>query len=152
MRTRERDHYLGHSIGNFCCVRINESGTSAEIERTILQTFTHEIGHGFQQVVRRERTYNARGSASGWENNPRWHDDSEGGQGPHCSTNAKKVASTDTTSGQIWEHDSGTLCTMFFRDDSHVDSDGKFCANCIPRLKRANMGGTQMGRQGWGRY
>jgi len=80
IRTRERGEYCGHSIGNFCCVRINEAGTDAERKITVLQTITHEIGHGCQQVVRRERTHNARGNATGWEVNPKWHTDNFGGQ------------------------------------------------------------------------
>jgi len=152
IRVRERDHYLGHSIGNFCCVRINESGTLAERRTTVLQTLTHEVGHGCQQAVRRERVYNDRGGANGWENNPNWHTDNFGGQGPHCSTNAKLGPDSSTTSGQSYEHDSGTLCTMFYRDDSQVDSDGKFCASCEPRLMRADLGRRSMRRQGWGRY
>jgi hypothetical protein len=152
IRTRERDEYLGHSIGNFCCVRINESGTLAQRKITVLQTLTHEVGHGCQQVVKRERTYNAAGSATGWENNPKWHTDNFGGQGPHCWTNAKVAASTSTSSGSTYVWDSGTLCTMFFRDDSHVDADGKFCDECKPRLCRVNLGARQMRRKGWGRY
>jgi hypothetical protein len=151
--TRERDHYLGHSLGNFCCVRINETGTPAEIETTILQTFTHEVGHGFQQVVEREANYDGAGNFSAWENNPMWHDDDYGGQGPHCHTNAKLDPDPDTASGQTYIHDSGTLCTMFFRDDDDVDVDGKFCAgHCIPRLKRVNLDKAHMKAQGWNRF
>ncbi len=149
---RERDHYLGHSLGNFCCVRINESGTPAAIQQTILQTFTHEVGHGFQQVVRRERTYNGAGNASGWENNPTWHTDEFGGQGPRCNTNATLVADPDnsTDSGMIYRYGgAGILCTMFFSDESHVDASGRFCASCEPRLKRVKLGAAEMRRQGW---
>jgi hypothetical protein len=153
VRTRERDHYLGHSLGNFCCVRINETGTPAAIQTTILQTFTHEVGHGFQQAVERERNYDAAGNFTAWENNPNWHDDAQGGQGPHCHTNARLIASRRTTSGQIYTHDSGTLCTMFFRDDPAVDAAGKFCAShCYPRLKRVNLNARNMRAQGWGRF
>lgn len=152
IRTRERDEYLGHSIGNFCCVRINESGTLAERKITVLQTLTHEVGHGCQQVVRRERLYNATGGSNGWEINAKWHTNNFGGQGPHCSINAKTAASTTTSSGQTYVWDSGTLCTMFFSDESHVDADGKFCTECKPRLARVNLGSRQMRRQGWGRY
>lgn len=151
IRTREFDAYCGHSIGNFCCVRINEPGTDAQIQTTILQTFTHELGHGFQQVVGRERTYNDRGVPTGWENNALWHTNDQGGQGTHCAKNAKLVASDETTSGQIYTHDSGTLCTMFFRADDNVDADGKFCDSCLPRLKRVNIGSASMRRQGWNR-
>ncbi len=149
VKTRERNHYCGHSIGNFCCVRINEPGSDADIERTILQTFTHEVGHGLQQVVRRERTYNAAGRPGRRENNPKWYDDRYGGQGPHCNLNAKLIASRTTTSRQVYTHDSGTLCTMFHRSDAHVDADGKFCATCLERLKRVKLNAGNMRRQGW---
>lgn len=152
IRTREREGYLGHSIGNFCCVRINESGTLAQRRATVLQTLTHEVGHGCQQVIRRERIYNTAGNATGWENNPKWHTDNFGGQGPHCWTNAKTAASTSTDSGQTYVWDSGTLCTMFFRDDSKVDNDGKFCSECEPRLNRVDLGARKMRQQGWNRY
>lgn len=156
LRVRERSHYLGHSIGNFCCVRINETGTPAQIEQIILQTFTHETGHGFQQAVRRERLHDAKGNrakgAGAWEKNAHWHDDEYGGVGPHCSTNARLVPSLDTSSSQIYEHDSGTLCTMFYRGDTAVDVDGSFCSSCLPRLERVDLGAAQMLRQGWTRY
>jgi hypothetical protein len=159
VRTRERDHYLGHSIGNFVCVRTNETGTAAEIEQTILQTFTHEVGHGFQQVVRRERTHNAAGNATGWENNTDWHTDDYGGQGPHCRHDATEVdAPVDannnptTDSGRTFITNGSTLCTMFFRDDDDVDADGKFCASCLPRLKRVNLSRAKMRGQGWNDY
>jgi hypothetical protein len=151
---RERSHYLGHSLGNFVCVRINEAGTRAAIERTILQTFTHEVGHGLQQTVRREALYKADGSRASpkWENNPMWHTDDYGGQGPHCHKNAKVAASTHTTSGNTYVHDAGDLCTMFFRDDAAVQADGKFCDHCEPRVKRANLGRAQMDAKGWMAY
>jgi hypothetical protein len=149
LRTREFRAYCGHSIGNFCCVRINEPGTDAQTQKTILQTFAHELGHGLRQAVRRERTYNDRGRPTGWEKNALWHTNKYGGQGPHCFKNAKLVASRKTTSGKIYTHDSGTLCTMFFRADANVDADGKFCDSCLPRLKRVNIGASAMRRQGW---
>lgn len=151
---RYRSHYLGHSIGNFVCVRINEAGTPADVQRTILQTFTHEVGHGLQQAVKREALYKPDGNRASpkWEDNRKWHYDDYGGRGPHCSTNAKLVPSAETTSGQTYEHDAGTLCTMFFRDDPAVDADGKFCAACEPRLKRANLGTAQMDAKGWMAY
>ena len=150
IETRERDHYMGHSHGNFCCVRINETGTPADIESTILQTFTHEIGHGFQQVVRRERLYNANGHRRGWQTNPQWHNDSFGGQGPHCSTNARLIPSSLTLSGQTYVWNNGNLlCTMFFRGDGHVNPSGEFCDGCLPRLRRANLNRNNMSHQNW---
>jgi hypothetical protein len=157
---RGRSHYLGHSIGNFCCLRINEAGTEEERKTTILQTFTHEIGHGCQQVVRRERLHDDRGRRRGWENNPTWYNDRWGGQGPHCNTNARLEPTppdrdaTGTRSGQEYEHDpgSGDLCTMFHKDESHVNADGAFCDSCKPRLMRVDLGRSNMRRQGWMRY
>jgi hypothetical protein len=151
VQTWEFDAYCGHSIGNFICVRVNEPGTEAEIQTTILQTFTHELGHGLQQTVRRERTYNDSGVADGWENNALWHTDDKGGRGPHCAKNAMLEASAETTSGQIYTHDSGTLCTMFFRADAAVDANGEFCDACLPRLKRVDIGAEAMRGQGWNR-
>jgi hypothetical protein len=158
VRTRERDHYLGHSIGNFVCVRINETGTAAEVEQTILQTFTHEVGHGFQQVVRRERTHNAAGNFTAWEANADWHTDDYGGQGPHCHHDAVEVdalnadGTTFTDSGRTYDSNGSTLCTMFYRDDDDVDVDGKFCANCLPRLRRVSLSRGKMRGQGWSDY
>ena len=153
VRTKEREDYLGHSIGNFCCLRINEPGTPEQRKTTVLQTLTHEIGHGCQQVVRRERIYNAAGAASGWENNTMWHTDEFGGQGDHCATNAAKQDSDETTtSGEIYAWSAGTLCTMFFSAESHVDANGAFCVKCEPRLKRVNLGRRTMRRKDWDLY
>ncbi|MDQ3002771.1 MAG: hypothetical protein M3Y08_16105 [Fibrobacterota bacterium] len=152
IRTRERNHYLGHSIGNFVCVRINEDGTPAAIEQTILQTFTHEVGHGFQQVIRRERIHNAAGHFTSWETNLDWHTNDHGGQGPHCRHDAEEVVSATTTSGMTFASNGSTLCTMFFSDNDDVDVDGKFCAACLPRLRRANLGRAKMIGQDWNDY
>jgi len=153
---RQREHYLGHSLGNFVCVRINEVGTAAQIQRTILQTFTHEVGHGFQQAVRREALFKPDGGRDNpkWEDNPMWHTNDYGGQGPHCHKNAKVVVDPagKTSSGFTYVHDAGTLCTMFFRDDAAVDADGKFCDHCLPRMKRVGLGADQMSLKGWGRF
>lgn len=153
--TRERDHYLGHSIGNFVCVRINETGTPAAIQQTILQTFTHEVGHGFQQVVKKERIHNAAGNFTEWKANRNWHTNSHGGVGPHCKTNAVSVraaANNPTPSGRTYQPSGGTLCTMFFRDDPLVDAAGLFCANCKPRLRRVNLGRVKMRSKHWNDY
>lgn len=152
LKTNERDPYLGFSLRNLCVV--TRYGQSRE---EILQTFTHEIGHGLQQVVKHETTYSADGAVQGSEDNPKWHYNEYGGQGPHCSTNAKLVADTRkpqhrTSSGKIYVHDSGTLCTMFFSGESHVDRDGKFCANCLPRLKRVKLSAAKMKARGWDKY
>lgn len=156
---RLRSHYLGHSIGNFVCTRINESGSAADVEKTILQTFTHEVGHGLQQVVQRERTYNPSGNFTAWEVNGKWHYDDYGGRGPHCHFAATEVdaavradGTSTTTSGRTYESSGSTLCTMFFRDDPSVDADGKFCESCRPRLKRANLGRAMMITQHWADY
>lgn len=155
---KARSHYLGHSIGNFCCVRIKEAGSEADRKKTILQTLTHEVGHGCQQVVRRERTYSAKGAKKKFEKNPTWYTDKYGGQGPHCSINAElrptppNQDATGTTSGQEYEWKSGTLCTMFHKDNSNVDAKGAFCASCKPRLQRVDLGRRNMRKKGWNSY
>ncbi len=142
--------YLGHSIGNFCCVRIRED--PARARTIILQTFTHEIGHGLQQVVKRERIHDAHGVFTNYENNPMWYTDEYGGQGPHCHTNAKLVASAKTTSRQVYVHDAGTMCTMYHADDAAVDAAGAFCDQCKARLRRVDLGRSKMNQRNWGRY
>ena len=165
IRYRARVHYLGHSIGNFCCVRIKEKGTAAQRKKTILQTLTHEVGHGCQQTVRRERLHDARGRRKGgrnkWEKNPTWYNDRWGGQGPHCKTNAKLEPNppdrrtTGTRSGQEYQYDAasgGDLCTMYHKEEPHVDAKGEFCDVCKPRLKRVDLGRSNMRRKGWYSY
>jgi hypothetical protein len=136
-----REHGLmGYSLGNFCVVRTLDGITD------VLQTFTHEVGHGIRQAVQMENRWNDAGVAMAPDYNPRWHTNPYGGQGPHCHTNAKLVPASAAriaaghTTGQIYAWDSGTLCTMFFRGDSHVDQDGKFCGvACQPRIRRRPM-------------
>ncbi|MFK5856890.1 MAG: hypothetical protein QM503_12235 [Bacteroidota bacterium] len=91
------------------------------------------------------------------EKNSFWYTDKYGGQGPHCSFNAKLIdddsdEDDQTTSKKIYTHDSGALCTMFFRDDDTVDSKGKFCEHSEPRLVRTNLSKGKMNRNGWGWY
>lgn len=155
VRIRVRDHYCGHSIGNFIVVRQKEANPNV----TVLQTFTHEVGHGFQQVVRREPLYKPNGARDGknFDINAEWHTDDFGGQGPHCHHNAKSVAAVPpsrTTSGMTYEHDAakGSLCTMFFRDDGAVDAQGKFCVSCQPRLVRVDLGASKMKQKNWNAY
>ncbi len=138
----------GYSIGNFVVCR------SVDTETSILQTFTHEIGHGLQQVVKTVNKYKANGSADGTETNATWYTDDHGGQGPHCKTNCKEVDSTKTTSGKTYKHDTGKpkLCTMYHADDANVDPDGKFCDSCAGYLRRTNLGAAAMRQKGWERY
>lgn len=150
VQVREMSSYLGHSIGNFCCVRIRED--PARARTIILQTFTHEIGHGLQQVVFRSRTHDAAGKHISHDRNPNWYNDDYGGQGPHCHTNARLAPSADTPSGQMYEPSGGTLCTMFDRDDSNVDAQGRFCDVCKPLLRRVDLGRSKMRSQNWGSY
>jgi len=140
---RERT-VMGYSLRNFCVVRTVDGITD------VLQTFTHEVGHGVGQVVRRESRWDAgTGNPIADDLNPNWHDDTYGGRGNHCTTAAQLVASVAAdglTSGQKYAYSgAGTLCTMFRAGESHVDADGKFCPNCVPRLKRADVSSTTMG-------
>jgi hypothetical protein len=157
---RRREHFEGYSINNFCVVRVESVGV-ADVEANMLQTFTHEVGHGLQQVVQQETLYDASGNGTGTEKNPKWHDDRFGGRGPHCSTNATLAADPSGPAGsKIYVPDwwtkvpiiGGKLCTMYFSADDAVDPAGKFCPNCVPRLTRTNLGRTKMQKQGWDQY
>lgn len=144
----------GYSIGNFAVVRTNENPD--RLESCILQTFTHEIGHGLQQAVKEFPLYKADGTATGTkEKNTLWHTDDKGGQGPHCWFNAKEIDSGGkTTSGKTFEWDStkGKMCTLFFRDDANVDEAGKFCSTCAEGLRKTNLSASAMNAKGWNRF
>jgi hypothetical protein len=133
----------GYSIGNFVVCR------SKDPETSILQTFTHEIGHGLQQVVKTVNKYKANGSADGTETNTLWHTDDYGGQGPHCQHNTEVADSTKTTSGKTYVHKAGKLCTMYYADHAEVDADGKFCPTCEGYLRRTNLSAKAMKKKGW---
>jgi len=158
-KVREFEDFLGFSHGNLCVVGTDDKGKSeAKIKETVLQTFTHEVGHGLQQVIKDEDLFKPDGKRNGIEKNDKWHTDNYGGQGPHCKTNAKLVADTrtkeegQTTSKKVYAHDSGILCTMFYRDDGAVDKQGKFCESCKPRLIRTNLSIKKMNSNGWNWY
>jgi hypothetical protein len=145
--TRERNHgFCGYSLDNFCTVRTNEPGGLV----TVLQTFTHEVGHSLGQAVDKEDVYDVTtGNKTGEEANANWHADDHGGQGPHCHFHAQRVVANAanggaTTSGHTYVWQAGDLCTMFFRDDSKVDKKGAFCQECEPRLKRVDMSPAAM--------
>lgn len=148
----------GYSIGNLCVVRINEK--PATRNTTILQTITHEVGHGLQQARQKFDVHDGNGTKTGTEDNAIWHTNDYGGQGPHCWHNAKKVSSEyddngtkkySTTSHFTYEHDTtkGKMCTMFFRDDGEVDPDGKFCPTCIEGLRRTRLDEAAMQAKDW---
>jgi len=148
-RLKIRDSYNGHSIGNFVCVRIKDDSGATRNRNAILKTLTHEFGHGCQQAVRRERTYNVKGKASGWENNALWHTNNRGGTGNHCSHNCHLV---NVGASQQYRANAGSVpCAMIFYGISTV-IDGKFCPSCLPRLRRANISRGNMRRRGWYRY
>ncbi len=164
VQTREHGHFCGYSHGNFCVVRINEPG---DAQTTILQTFTHEVGHGFSQAVKEEATYDAAGASSATEPN-NVHYTGEGGLGPHCATNAGRVmtgagwlrvcpichaadlAGTPRPAGPV--RGAAALCTMYHSADNHVEADGKFCVECAPRLLRTDLGKASMKAHGWHFY
>jgi hypothetical protein len=161
------DSYNGHSFGNFVCVRSHRpgEGTQAEIDSAILGTFVHEIGHGLQQTVKEEQLYDNAGAkiagpaaleknytVTANVNQGPWHTDDQGGQGPHCATNAKLEMNAAGTRNE-WAYDAtkGQLCTMYFAGDDHRNN-GVFCAVCLPRLKRANLSMINMNKQKWNLY
>jgi hypothetical protein len=136
---------MGYSLANLCVVRTVDGLTD------VLQTFTHEVGHGVGQTVRTEPRWDpGTGNPLAADINPNWHTDPYGGRGDHCTTCA---ALTDVnvppglTTGQVYAYSgAGTLCTMFFKGESHVDPDGKFCTDaCVDRLKRVNCNSATMG-------
>jgi len=138
---------MGYSVANFCIVRTIDGSTD------VLQTFTHELGHGVGQTVEKESRWDAPGTAIADEANAFWHDDRYGGQGPHCQTRAvlrPAPATEGLASGQWYRYGgAGHLCTMFFSGERNVQPDGKFCENCVPRLKRFNLSDTSMTTRFW---
>lgn len=140
----------GYAFGNVCVVRIKEAKDGRP--ESALQTMTHEIAHSLQQTQRRFATHDANGSATGNEDNAKWYDDDYGGQGDHCSHNAKTDSGYTTASGKIYIHDSGKLCTMFDRDHAEVEPKGKFCDVCTQSLRRTNFGEAPMKANRWELY
>jgi hypothetical protein len=138
---------MGYSIFNFCIVRTIDGSTD------VLQTFTHELGHGVGQAVQKESRWDGPGNALSDEHNPFWHTDPYGGRGPHCQTRAvlqAAPASEGLTTGQWYRYGgAGHLCTMFFSGESHVEPNGKFCENCVPRLKRYTLNSASMTTRRW---
>jgi hypothetical protein len=150
-RTVEEKHdFVGYSWRNICVVETVSGTTSA------LQTFTHEVGHGLNQTVRRETRWNAAGTAQiAADVNPRWHTDNFGGQGPHCWHNAVLDNTGTIPAGltAVFRYGgAGLLCTMFFQDEANCDPDGRFCEYCEPRLKRQNMDTTRQAGANWNYY
>ncbi|CAM2010074.1 hypothetical protein [Acanthopleuribacter pedis] len=142
-----REHLImGYSIGNFCLVRTRDGLTE------VLQTFTHEVGHGVQQAVQKESRWDTNGASLSDEHNPRWHTDVYGGRGPHCWKNAVLgPGPPGLTSGQAYRYGgAGQLCTMFYRGDANVEPKGKFCvSHCEPRLKRVKLDTPAMNAKIW---
>jgi hypothetical protein len=143
----EETMVMGYSVANFCIVRTMDGTTD------VLQTFTHEVGHGVGQTVEKESRWDGPGNALSDEHNPNWHTDPYGGRGPHCTTNAvlrPAPASAGLTTHQWYRYGgAGHLCTMFFSGESHVEPDGKFCPTCVPRLKRFNLNSASMDTRFW---
>ncbi|HVG58121.1 MAG TPA: hypothetical protein VNA24_06175 [Hyalangium sp.] len=138
---------MGYSVANFCIVRTIDGSTD------VLQTFTHEVGHGVGQTVEKESRWDGPGNALSDEHNPFWHTDPYGGRGPHCKTRATlsaAPASAGLTTGQWYRYGgAGHLCTMFFSGEPRVQPDGKFCENCVPRLKRFSLDSSSMTTRHW---
>jgi hypothetical protein len=134
IETRERDEgFNGYCLDNFAALKTNRPEGAAGIA----MTFAHEVGHALGQSVLRERKFDADGKRDGWEKNPDWHEDAQGGQGPHCHHDAKLVASTKTTSNKIWAWNGKPLCVMFFCSDPH--RKGEYCPKCEKFFRRTNL-------------
>ncbi|CAM2070541.1 hypothetical protein SCOR_34520 [Sulfidibacter corallicola] len=137
---------MGYSFCNFCLVRTIDGTTE------VLQTFTHEVGHGVGMAVQKESRWNAAGASLSDEHNPNWHTDVYGGRGNHCSTNAVLgPGPPGLTSGQAYRYGgAGKLCTMFYRGDANVEAKGKFCtSHCEPRMKRVKLDTATMNSRFW---
>lgn len=136
---------MGYSFCNFCIVRTLDGVTD------VLQTFTHEVGHGIGQAVKWEDRWDGSGAPLAPELNPRWYNDFYGGQGPHCNTNAVLGAQPGLTSGQEYVYGgAGDLCTMYHRGEPHVEPNGRFCpTHCLPRVRRRDLGSAAMTAKNW---
>ena len=138
---KESAGIMGYSIYNLCVVRTIDGLTD------VLQTFTHEVGHGIRQAVEKEPKWDAAGASVADEVNQKWHTDNFGGRGPHCSTNAVLSSAAPLPPGltSVFRYGgAGLLCTMYFAGERHVDPKGKFCPACMPRVKRVNLNSASM--------
>lgn len=93
------------------------------------QVVSHEFGHGFGQIPRPGK------EIAPLTKHGKQYDNAYGGVGSHCSTDATKVADSETTSGKRWKN--GT-CIMFHQ----VNPSGckqVFCAACEPHLRLQDM-------------
>lgn len=148
LRTKERDHYNGHSIRNFVCVRIERGESRKRTKESVMQTFVHEVGHGLKQAVQDEKLYDAGdGSDTGrLDDHPTWHTDANGGRGPHCwkneRLNTRNVYYCPSCRAGLAA--GPELCVMSYAADVHRPKDGSFCENCLPRLKRADLSESRM--------
>jgi hypothetical protein len=108
--------------------------------KELVSVLTHELAHTMY-LVKQQETRKDDGEVV---DNPTYHGNDYGGNGPHCSFNARKVETGATTSGYTYEYDNtaGPLCTMHFKTDPGID-EGKYCPNCIGQLRRAKLPGEK---------
>ena len=139
IETNEREHgFNGYSLNNFAVIKTNRPEGAAGCA----QTFVHEVGHSLRQVVLWEAEHDDAGRRNGWVKNPLWHENAQGGQGPHCSHNATLAPSTKTKSHKVYVWAGNPLCVMFFCSDEH--RQGEYCESCLPKLKRTDLGKEAM--------
>lgn len=102
--------------------------------RDLANVMAHELAHTMYLVKKQETRKDGV-----TVHNLNYHGNDYGGEGPHCSFNAKRVPTSSTTSGYIYEFDktAGPLCIMHFKTDPGVD--GRFCPICIAQLRRAKL-------------
>ncbi|MCB9398534.1 MAG: hypothetical protein H6510_12025 [Acidobacteria bacterium] len=146
--THELNDLAGGNVGNLSliCTYSGQTAVTAEQSATIQ---THEFGHACGQTVRRERTYNAHGGTQGWENHPTWYNDQYGGLGNHCSHNARLEPNAQSHQEYV-PIPSMTTCVMYHQ--LHVQQGRQYCANCLARLQRADLGRANMIARHWDRY
>lgn len=101
----------------------------------LANTIVHELGHVFGLTKWNEKNKNNQ-----TVQNPLCYDDRYGGQGTHCSYNAKQIKSASTVSGLTYEFDKtkDRLCVMHFAVSDHVHK-ARFCPTCIKHLRRTKM-------------
>jgi hypothetical protein len=118
-------------------VKMRPTQTAADIQNLLLGAALHELGHA-HGLVESLPKYGGGETRS----NGKYYEDEFGGQGPHCSTNAKLAPSgpsygrKSTSSGQVFIHDGGggKLCIMY-HDLDIPNSSMKFCDACAEHLR-----------------
>jgi len=98
-------------------------------DKAFNQAVSHEFGHGFALTPS-----DGKQTAPLTKHATYYYND-QGGQGPHCHTDATLVVDASTSSGKRW---SGGTCIMYHQLSPSVCKQ-VFCAACEPHLKLKDM-------------